>query len=102
MEHTHAHILQLQADLTLTPAFNLGDTTMSELADYLSEVVGYFVVETIVSSGTQSSYLKSALVSGRMETGSPYRRPAALALKMCVGIGLMLRWTISGTLRPAA
>jgi len=59
---------QLQAELALTPVFDLAETSLGALSDYLAEVVGYFVVETVVSAGTQSSYLKSALVRGRAST----------------------------------
>jgi len=59
---------QLQAELALTPVFDLAEASLGALSDYLAEVVGYFVVETVVSAGTQSSYLKSALVRGHIAT----------------------------------
>ena len=95
---------QLQADLTLTPAFTLSDVSLGALSDYLSEVVGYFVVETIVSASTQSSYLKSTLVrsrvGGRRRNSTVGRSPSHA--RCSVPRARPARWTTCGTWPRAA
>jgi len=53
---------KLQADLVMTASFTLGSGNLKALEEFLADILGFFVVEGIVTSTTESTYLKSALV----------------------------------------